>query len=92
MLDGLIRQARLAEAAGVTLDRDAARGAPPDHLGCLLELWARVAERSPEEAGRIAESYLAWSVVPLRRLASSRDGFYATVAAATAGLVELTTG
>ncbi len=79
---------RLAEAAGVTLDADAARGAPADHLGCLLQLWARVAQRSPSEAGTIANTYLAWAAGPLRLQASRRSGFYAELSAATADWIE----
>ena len=79
---------RLAEAAGVTLDADAARGAPADHLGCLLQLWARVAQRSPSEARTIANTYLAWAAGPLRLQASRRSGFYAELSAATADWIE----
>jgi len=79
---------RLADAAGVTLDREAARGAPADHLGCLLQLWARVAERSPSEAPEIARTYLAWAVLPLRERAENRRGFYAELAAAAADSIE----
>ncbi len=78
-------------AAQLGLDRrsQAARGAPPDHLGAQLELWAEVAERAPDQGAAFARSSLAWSLPWLRRQATGRTGFYGRLCAVVADLVEV---
>ena len=81
---------KLAEAAGVDFDRQAARGAPQDHLGCILLLWAEVREPATAVAERLEQEHLAWALAPLARIAAG-EGFYAGVARAVgAFLRELT--
>ena len=84
--DTTVTVRKLAEAAAVDFDRRAARGAPVDHLGSLLVLWAATRTRAPQVAERLAQDHLAWSLGPLERLATG-SGFYAGVARATAGFV-----
>lgn len=77
----------LAKAAALDFDRDAARGAPVDHLGSILLLWCSARERAPEVADRIARDHLAWvdrALAPVR----GRAGFYGAVTSATAACVE----
>lgn len=78
---------RLAEAVGVEFDRAAARGAPHDHLGCLLLLWAETREARPDVAERLEAEHLAWARAPLGRLAAGQ-GFYADVSRATLAWLE----
>ncbi|MEM7310692.1 MAG: molecular chaperone TorD family protein [Planctomycetota bacterium] len=77
---------RLAAAAGVELDRAAARGAPPDHLGCLLFLWAATCEEAPEVAARIEADHLGWAFAPLARTGAGK-GFYPSLARAVAAFL-----
>lgn len=69
----------IAASAGVELDQDLARGAPPDHLGVQLLLWSELVERS-SSAGEFAERHLVWALRPLEPIAAS-DGFYGSLAA-----------
>lgn len=75
----------LAEAAGVEYSREAARGAPRDHLGCILQLWAQVVDW-PEARVYLARQHMHWALPPLRRLAC-RGGFYAQLANALLDLL-----
>lgn len=77
----------LARASGRVLAAGA-RGAPPDHLGCLLALWADLAEEEPEFAAQLAREHLAFAPRALAHLAR-RTGFYGALAAATGALVGL---
>jgi TorA maturation chaperone TorD len=78
---------KLAEAAALDFDKSAARGAPLDHIGSILLLWAEARERAPEVAERLQEDHLAWSLAPLRR-SGSGDGFYAQLARSVSAFVE----
>ncbi|MCB9915015.1 MAG: molecular chaperone TorD family protein [Planctomycetes bacterium] len=85
-----VRVRALARAAALEYDREAARGAPHDHLGALLLLWAAADERAPAVARVLAAEHLAWADAPLERLART-SGLYAALAALARGLVrELT--
>lgn len=86
--DAAARVRQLAELAAVDFQREAARGAPVDHLGALLLLWAATAERAPAVAEELTREHLAWSRPALARV-RSRGGFYGAVAGAAAALVEL---
>lgn len=79
-----IRQ--LAASAGLELDGEAARGAAPDHLGCILRLWCATREAQPEVAGELCEHHLSWSRRPLERIAHE-GGFYGGLARITLGIV-----
>lgn len=75
----LAKAAALEQAPG-------ARGAPPDHLGCILLLWAELATTRTELADALARHHLAWSDLALQHAA--RDpGFYGAVSRATLSLV-----
>ncbi len=89
--DAAVEVRELARIAGLELNRDFARGAAPDHLGCLLWLWAETIEVVPEVAEAIAQRHLNWAAPCLAR-ASSGTGFYASVARASAALVTALTG
>lgn len=80
----------LAAAASVQFHRQAVRGAPVDHLGVVLHLWAATATRAPRVADDLAATHLSWSEAPLARLGGEESfGFYASVARATQDLVKL---
>lgn len=63
-----------------------ARGAPPDHLGCILLLWAELFRERPELADRLRRDHLRWAIHALAPLAQ-RPGFYGSVAAAAVALI-----
>ena len=48
----------LARSAALEFGEDAARGAPVDHLGVLLHLWAASAERAPWVSDELARDHL----------------------------------
>lgn len=81
-----------AEQAGLAFERAIARGAPPDHLGAELTLWAEIAEPWPDGAARFVQDHLRWAVAPLRAQADEVVGdgsaFYGEVCAAAAELIE----
>ncbi len=77
----------LAKHAGLEFDAEPARGAAPDHLGCILLLWSEASVHAPEVAERIQQEHLAWVPRALAH-AGSTDGFYGQVARATVELVE----
>lgn len=79
----------LAESAAVEFTPEAARGAPVDHLGSILHLWAETTTRAPWAADEIAERHLAWADAPLDRTEAGAHGFYSNVAAASKRLVGL---
>ena len=68
--DAAVALRQLAEASGADFDRDAARGAPVDHLGCILSLWVELVPVWPEAARRIEEQHLAWALRPLGAVAA----------------------
>ena len=72
---------RLAESAGLEFDRDSARGAPPDHLGSQLCLWAATDGLAPDVAAHLREHHLAWGIDALRPRCAAR-GFYGSLARA----------
>lgn len=74
------RVRKLAEHAGVTFQREQARGAAVDHLGSLLLLWAATDEHAPAVAAEIARKHLAWAGPGLASLERG-GGFYGGVAA-----------
>ena len=78
---------QLAESLGLSLDREAARGAAPDHLGCILLLWSEARGRAPEHEQALVQDHLRWALAPLERL-QARGGFYGALARLTAELVE----
>ena len=86
--DSTVRVRQLAEAAAVEFDRSAARGAPVDHLGSLLLLWAATAERSPAVAEDLTREHLGWATRPLANVEAA-GGFYGGVARATRSLLGL---
>lgn len=81
------RVRQLAESLGLSLDREAARGAAPDHLGCILLLWTEARGRAPEHEQALVQDHLRWALAPLGRL-QARGGFYGALARLTAELVE----
>ena len=71
----------LARAAALDKNASATRGAPDDHLGSILFLWAEASERAPAVADRIARDHLTWGTRALSKTAS-RQGFYGDIARA----------
>ncbi len=69
----------LAESAALEFDKALTRGAPVDHLGSILHLWAASVERAPWVADEIAEQHLTWIDPCLVQMAAV-DGFYGEVA------------
>jgi TorA maturation chaperone TorD len=81
------RLQKLADASALEIDRDAVRGAPVDHLGCILQLWAQLIEEWPDRAALLARDHLEWARPPLRTI-SERNSFYGELAAAVVDLLE----
>ncbi len=70
----------IARRAGREL-APAARNAPPDHVGCILLLWAEVAEDHPDLARSLVVRHLDWVDAALRPIAAQQESaFYAAVA------------
>ena len=86
--DATVRVRQLAEEAAVDFQPEAARGAAVDHLGSLLLLWSKTADRAPEIANEIAKSHLQWAQIPLKTIAAA-GGFYGAIASSTASFIEL---
>ncbi|GIW79014.1 MAG: hypothetical protein KatS3mg105_0821 [Gemmatales bacterium] len=80
-----IRQ--IATQTGIEFDREAARSAPADHLGCILLLWAELVESCSEHAGYLVQHHFAWARRPLQ-LVARRGGFYGQLCAAVDDLLE----
>lgn len=77
-----------AIAAAAALEVGAgARGAQPDHLGCILSLWADLVGERPELAARLLRDHLAWAERALDGARAS-GGFYGAVASAAVALVQ----
>ena len=84
----------LAESAALNFGSEAARGAPVDHLGVLLHLWAACVDRAPWVSNEIGAEHLAWCDAPLRQMSQRGAGqgggaFYASVARAVMELVSV---
>ena len=65
----------IADAAGVSFDAAAARGAPVDHLGAQLAMWAHIHLRDHNASREFAERHLRWSLRHLDRGAQG-EAFY----------------
>lgn len=76
---------KIAKGAGLEL-ADGARGAAPDHLGCLLTLWAELRDRDAEFAQKFAVTHLVW--VARSPAAAGGPGFYGAVLRAVADLCD----
>ncbi|MEL6716939.1 MAG: molecular chaperone TorD family protein, partial [Planctomycetota bacterium] len=83
--DASARVRELAKSAAVDFDGAEARGAPIDHVGSLLHLWAATVERAPWVAEELAGVHIAAVAPALQRVASTPD-FYGQVARAVLGL------
>ncbi len=77
----------LARQLGLERLGERAFGAPPDHLGSELELWAEIVERAPAHAAEFARAHLAWGL-PLLHSREARAGFYGRLCAVTAAFIE----
>ena len=75
------RLRELAKSAAVDFDSEEARGAPIDHVGSMLHLWAATHERATWVADELASVHLA-AVAPALTQAVSAEGFYGSVAQA----------
>jgi len=76
---------RIAAAAGREL-AGGARGAAPDHLGCILLLMAELRSTHPELVADLVQHHLAWGEHALRA-AAARSDFYGAVTRATISLI-----
>ena len=77
----------IAEACGVDFDPVAARGAPVDHLGAQLSLWASLRRRDAEAASAFADRHLRWAT---RHLERRRDAsFYGQLSGTVADFIGL---
>jgi TorA maturation chaperone TorD len=76
----------IAAAAGRELAAGA-RGAPPDHAGCILLLWADLVGEQDELAARLVRDHLGWIREALRPV-TGEAGFYGAVARGAVALVE----
>lgn len=85
--DAAIAVRRLADAAGLVIG-PGARAAPPDHLGCLLCLWADLAESLPAFARHLASHHFDW-VASSSAPRAPAERFYGQVLRAAARLAGL---
>lgn len=76
---------KIAEAANRELGRGA-RSAAPDHLGCILLLWAELHDERPELAELLTTHHMAWAELALQHAAQDQ-GFYGHIARTTAKLL-----
>tara|TARA_R110002072_G_scaffold243682_1_gene402802 strand:- start:153561 stop:154115 length:555 start_codon:yes stop_codon:yes gene_type:complete len=76
---------KIADAANLELGTGA-RSAAPDHLGCILLLWAEVEGERPELATLLTTHHMAWAERALQH-ATEDEGFYGAVSRATVALV-----
>ena len=76
---------KIAEAANREI-ATGARSAAPDHLGCILLLWAELQTERPELAELLTTHHFAWAELALRHAALD-EGFYGAVSRATVALV-----
>lgn len=76
---------RIADASNLAMTKNA-RGAAPDHLGCVLLLWAELRRPRPELAALLTEHHLSWAEQALQHTLAD-DGFYGSVCRATVSFV-----
>lgn len=76
---------KIAEAANLEL-ATGARSAAPDHIGCILLLWAELDGERPELATLLTTHHMAWAELALQH-AVTDEGFYGAVSRATVALV-----
>jgi TorA maturation chaperone TorD len=76
---------KIADAANREL-ATGARSAAPDHLGCILLLWAELQTERPELAKLLTTHHFAWAELALQH-ATIDEGFYGAVSRATVSLV-----
>jgi TorA maturation chaperone TorD len=76
---------KIAEAANREI-ATGARSAAPDHLGCILLLWAELQTERPELAELLTTHHLAWAELALQH-ATLDEGFYGAVSRATVAIV-----
>ena len=76
---------KIAEAANREI-ATGARSAAPDHLGCILLLWAELQTERPELAELLSTHHLAWADQALQH-ATLDDGFYGSVSRATLAII-----
>jgi TorA maturation chaperone TorD len=76
---------KIAEAANREI-ATGARSAAPDHLGCILLLWAELQTERPELAELLTTHHFAWAELALQH-ATLDEGFYGAVSRATVALV-----
>lgn len=84
--DPAVAVRKIAKAAGLEL-AEGARNAAPDHLGCLLLLWADLVTDHPELARLVAEEHLGFADRALAPAIQGDSAFYAAVASAGLDLV-----
>ncbi|HEX5050504.1 MAG TPA: molecular chaperone TorD family protein [Planctomycetota bacterium] len=84
--DAAVAVRGIAKAAGREL-AEGARGAAPDHLGCILLLWSELVHERPELAERLRRDHLTWAPAALAAVVGTAD-FYGLVASAAARLVQ----
>jgi len=84
--DHAVAVRKIATAANRELAQGA-RSAAPDHLGCILLLWAELREERPELAAMLTAHHLSWAELALAN-ATQDAGFYGAVARATIALVQ----
>lgn len=83
--DPAVGMRKIADAANLEL-ATGARSAAPDHLGCILLLWAELCDDRPELAELLTTHHMAWADLALQHAAKD-DGFYGAIARATIALV-----
>ena len=76
---------KISAAANLEL-ATGARSAAPDHIGCILLLWAEVEGERPELAHLLTTHHLAWAELALQH-ASKDEGFYGAISRATVALI-----
>lgn len=84
--DAAVSVRRIAAAAALEI-APGARGAPPDHIGCILLLWAELEGERRDLAECLRSDHLAWAPKALAP-AIARGGFYGAVAKAAAALAQ----
>ncbi len=82
---------KLADSAALEFNREAARNAPVDHLGCLLLLWAELSESDGKKARWLASQHLNFADQALAPVTQC-GGFYGSVATACRELCQQITG
>ncbi len=78
---------KISTSLGLELDSELARGAPPDHLGAELLLWAEIQEVDPVAAKEFSERHLGWALSILPKLEA--QGFYGQLGEACREFIEI---